>query len=69
MMSSEKFTEIGFEVLGEHGAEIVPAAVDGVPRLARVLEAVEAQIHQPGIIVENKGGASGVIGAAQTARQ
>jgi trehalose 6-phosphate phosphatase len=45
----------GFEVLSEHGAEIVPAAVDWVPRLARVLEAVEAQIHQPDIIVENKG--------------
>lgn len=45
----------GFEVLREGGPEIVPAALPWVPRLAAVLRAVEVQIQQPGVLIENKG--------------
>jgi trehalose 6-phosphate phosphatase len=47
----------GFEVLAAPGrtAELVPAAQPWVPRLAEVLEQIQAQIRQPGIRIENKG--------------
>ena len=45
----------GFEVLREHGPEIVPTALPWVPVVAAALEAVMPQIQQPGILVENKG--------------
>ena len=45
----------GFEVLTERGPEIVPAATPWIPRITAVLEAVQMQIRQPGIVIENKG--------------
>jgi trehalose 6-phosphate phosphatase len=45
----------GFEVWSSGGAEVVPAAQPWVPRVAAVLEEIQAQIRQPGILIENKG--------------
>jgi len=47
----------GFEVLTGTGRrpEIVPAAQPWVARVAQVLEAVQAQVRQPGMLIENKG--------------
>jgi trehalose 6-phosphate phosphatase len=45
----------GLEILSERGPELVPEARPWVPRLAAVLEQIQHEYTQPGLLVENKG--------------
>jgi len=45
----------GFEVWRGRGPEVLPVAQEWVPRLAAVLDAVQARPLEPGVVIENKG--------------
>jgi trehalose 6-phosphate phosphatase len=45
----------GLEILGERGPELVPEARPWVPRLAAVLDQIQREYVESGVLIENKG--------------
>jgi trehalose 6-phosphate phosphatase len=45
----------GLEIWTPHGPRLVPEARPWVPRLAAVLEQIQREYTQPGVLIENKG--------------